>query len=174
MINNSNMQTTSSVKICIRTVIIDIVLISLLCMTPAVAHLVGISYHYFEPMRIALFMGLLLVDDRKNGYLLAAILPISTMILSGMPTPTICALMVLELMLNIYLFHLVSSLTRSAFWGMFIGVIVSKVVYRLMKWSALSNEMFQASALIENWQLQLIMSVVLSVGFVVIYKLKQR
>ena len=82
--------------------------------------------------------------------------------------------MVLELMLNIYLFHLVSSLTRSAFWGMFIGVIVSKVVYRLMKWSVLSNEMFQASALIENWQLQLIMSVVLSVGFVVIYKLKQR
>ena len=168
------MKAITSFKPSVRTVIIDAVLIVLLCLTPAITHLTGISYHYFEPMRIALFLGLLMVNDRINSYMLAALLPISSMIFSGMPTPPICALMVLELMLNVYLFHLLTRVTKSTFVGMFTGIVISKVVFRLVKCLFLTNGAFQASAVVANWQLQLIVSFALAAGFVILLKFKEK
>ena len=76
------MKTLSSVNPIVRTVIIDAVLLVLLFLTPAITHYLGVSYHYFEPMRVALFLGLLMVNDKRNGYLLAALLPVSARIVS--------------------------------------------------------------------------------------------
>lgn len=168
------MQTSSLVKSHLRTVIIDAALIVLLCLTPALSHLIGVSYHYFEPMRIALFAGLLLVDDKRNGYLLAALLPVASMLISGMPTPPICALMVLELLLNVFLFHVITKVSKSAFVGMLTGIVVSKVVFRLLKWGVISQGMMQTSELIADWQLQLIVAVVFAAVFALILRLRQK
>lgn len=168
------MQASSLVKSHLRTVIIDAALIVLLCLTPALSHFFGVSYHYFEPMRIALFAGLLLVDDKRNGYLLAALLPVASMLISGMPTPPICALMVLELILNVFIFHLITKVSKSAFVGMLTGIVLSKVVFRLLKWGVISQGMMQTSELIANWQLQLIVAVVFATVFTIILRLKQK
>ena len=168
------MQTSSLVKSHLRTVIIDAALIVLLCITPAISHFFGISYHYFEPMRIALFAGLLMVDDKRNGYLLAALLPVASMLISGMPTPAICALMVLELMLNVLIFHLITKVTKSAFVGMLTGIVLSKVVFRLLKWGVISQGMMQTSELIANWQVQLIVAVIFAAVFAIVLRLKQK
>ena len=168
------MQTSSLVKSHLRTVIIDAALIVLLCLTPALSHFFGVSYHYFEPMRIALFAGLLLVDDKRNGYLLAALLPVASMLISGMPTPPICALMVLELMLNVFIFHLITKVSKSAFVGMLTGIVLSKVVFRLLKWGVISQGMMQTSELIANWQVQLVVAVVFAAVFALILRLKQK
>ena len=159
------MDSIASVKPIVRTVIIDAALILLLCITPAISHFTGISYHYFEPMRIALFVGLLLVNDKRNGYFLAALLPVSSMIISGMPTPPICALMVLELILHVFLYHVLTRTTKSAFVGMLTGIIVSKAVFRVLKWAILGHGSYFATAVFANWQIQLIVSVVLAIGF---------
>jgi hypothetical protein len=166
------MKTLSSVNPIVRTVIIDAVLLVLLFLTPAITHYLGVSYHYFEPMRVALFLGLLMVNDKRNGYLLAALLPVSSMIVSGMPIPPICALMVIELMLNVFLFHLLTKVTKSAFVGMFAGILVSKIVFRLLKCLVVTNGALQASVVLANWQLQLIMSFALVVGFALLLRLK--
>ena len=168
------MQTSSLVKSHLRTVIIDAALIVLLCLTPALSHFIGVSYHYFEPMRIALFAGLLLVDDKRNGYLLAALLPVASMLISGMPTPPICALMVLELMLNVFIFHLITKVSKSAFVGMLTGIVLSKVVFRLLKWGVISQGMMQTSELIANWQVQLVVAVVFAAVFALVLRLKQK
>ena len=168
------MQTSSLVKSHLRTVIIDAALIVLLCLTPALSHFFGVSYHYFEPMRIALFAGLLLVDDKRNGYLLAALLPVASMLISGMPTPPICALMVLELMLNVFIFHLITKVSKSAFVGMLTGIVLSKVVFRLLKWGVISQGMMQTSELIANWQVQLVVAVVFAAVFALVLRLKQK
>ena len=166
------MKTLSSVNPIVRTAIIDAVLLVLLFLTPAITHYLGVSYHYFEPMRVALFLGLLMVNDKRNGYLLAALLPVSSMIVSGMPIPPICALMVIELMLNVFLFHLLTKVTKSAFVGMFAGILVSKIVFRLLKCLVITNDALQASVVLANWQLQLIMSFALAVGFALLLRLK--
>ena len=168
------MQTKSSVSVRINTILIDVVIIALFCVTPAIMHLFGLSYHYFEPMRVALFAGMLIVADKKNSYLLAAILPISSMILSGMPTPLICALMVVELMLNVMLFYLLTKPGKNAIAGMFISIIVSKVVFRLMKCLFVSSIAFNSANLLANWQSQLIMSIVLACAFGLLMKLTEK
>lgn len=168
------MQTSSIVKSNLRTVIIDAALIVLMCVTPAISHYFGLSYHYFEPMRIALFLGLLMVNDKKNGYVLAALLPLASLLISGMPTPPICALMILELMLNVFLFHLITKATKSAFVGMLTGIVVSKVVFRLLKWTVIAQGAMTTSDLIANWQLQLIVAVVFAAVFAIALRLKQK
>lgn len=168
------MQASSLVKSHLRTALIDAALIVLLCLTPALSHFFGVSYHYFEPMRIALFAGLLLVDDKRNGYLLAALLPVASMLISGMPTPPTCALMVLELLLNVFLFHVITRVSKSAFVSMLTGIVVSKVVFRLLKWGVISQGMMQTSELIANWQVQLVVAVVFAAVFALILRLKQK
>ena len=168
------MQASSLVKSHLRTVIIDAALILLLCVTPAISHFFGVSYHYFEPMRIALFAGLLMVDDKRNGYVLAALLPLASLLISGMPTPPICALMVLELMLNVFLFHVITKVAKSAFVGMLTGIVISKIVFRLLKWAVISQGMMQTSELIANWQVQLIVAVVFAAVFAIVLRLKQK
>lgn len=115
-----------------------------------------------------------MVDDKRNGYLLAALLPVASMLISGMPTPPICALMVLELMLNVFLFHVITKVSKSAFVGMLTGIVVSKVVFRLLKWGVISQGMMQTSDLIADWQLQLIVAVVFAAVFALILRLKQK
>lgn len=168
------MESIASVKPIVRTVIIDAALILLLCLTPAISHFTGISYHYFEPMRIALFVGLLMVNDKRNGYLLAVLLPVSSMIISGMPIPPICALMVLELILNVFIYHLLTRVTKSAFVGMLTGIIVSKAVFRVLKWAILANGSYFATVVFANWQIQLIVSLALAIGFALLLSLKKR
>ena len=107
----------------IRTILIDVIIVSLLCVTPTISHCTGFSFYYWEPMRIALFVGFLLVRDKRNGYVLAVLLPFSSMIISGMPIPAICTLMIVELLLNLYLFHQMSKCTKNIFFGMFTGIL---------------------------------------------------
>lgn len=168
------MDAISSVKAILRTVLIDAALILLLCITPAISHFSGLSYHYIEPMRIALFLGLLMVEDKRNGYLLAVLLPVSSMIISGMPIPPVCALMVLELILNIFIYHLLTRVTKSAFVGMFTGIIVSKALFRVLKWAMLINGSYITSVLFANWQIQLIVSVALTIGFTLLLGIKRK
>jgi len=166
------MQTKLSVSV--NTLIVDAVIIALFCVTPAIMHLFGLSYHYFEPMRIALFAGMLIVGNHKNSYLLAAVLPISSMILSGMPTPIICALMVVELLLNVKLFYWLTKLGKNAIAGMLVSIIVSKVVFRLLKCLCVSSIAFNSANLMANWQSQLIMSIVLACGFGLLLKINEK
>ena len=166
------MQTKSLVSV--NTLIVDAVIIALFCITPAIMHLFGLSYHYFEPMRIALFAGMLIVGNHQNSYLLAAVLPISSMILSGMPTPIICALMVVELLLNVKLFYWLTKLGKNAIAGMLVSIIVSKVVFRLLKCLFVSSIAFNSANLMANWQSQLIMSIVLACGFGLLLKLTEK
>ncbi len=166
------MQTKSLVSV--NTLIVDAVIIALFCITPAIMHLFGLSYHYFEPMRIALFAGMLIVGNHQNSYLLAAVLPISSMILSGMPTPIICALMVVELLLNVKLFYWLTKLGKNAIAGMLVSIIVSKVVFRLLKCLCVSGIAFNSANLMANWQSQLIMSIVLACGFGLLLKLTEK
>jgi len=55
---------------------------------------------------------------------------------------------------------------------MFTGILVSKVVFRLLKCLVMTNGAIQASIVLANWQLQLIMSFALAVGFALLLRLK--
>lgn len=161
-------------KSSIRTILIDVIIVTLLCVTPTVSHFTGFSFYYWEPMRIALFAGVLLVRDKRNGYMLAVLLPFSSMIISGMPIPAICALMIVELLFNLFLFHHISQCTNNVFVGMFAGILFSKVVFHLCKWGMMILGLLPVGHIIMNWQIQLIVSVLLAVVFAFISNFNKR
>ena len=160
-------------KFSIRTILIDVIIVALLCVTPTVSHFTGFSFYYWEPMRIALFAGVLLVRDKRNGYMLAVLLPFSSMIISGMPIPAICALMIVELLLNLYLFHQISQCTN-IFVGMFAGILLSKAVFHLCKWGMMSIGLLPVEHIVVNWQIQVIVSLLLAVAFAFLSNFNKR
>ena len=160
-------------KFSIRTILIDVIIVTLLCVTPMIFHFTGFSFYYLEPMRITLFVGVLLVRDKRNGYMLAVLLPFSSMIISGMPIPAICALMIVELLLNLYLFHQISKCTN-IFVGMFAGILLSKIVFHLCKWGIMIIGLLPVGHIFMNWQIQLIVSFLLAISFAFLSNVNKR
>ena len=60
------------------------------------------------------------------------------------------------------------------FVGMLTGVIVSKAVFRVLKWAILANGSNFATVVFANWQIQLIVSLALAIGFALLLSLKKR
>ena len=60
------------------------------------------------------------------------------------------------------------------FVGMFIGIIVSKIVFRVLKLVILNNGTHLAASLFAYWQLQLVVSFGLSLGFALLLELKKK
>ncbi|MBR3528826.1 MAG: hypothetical protein IKN84_04115, partial [Bacteroidales bacterium] len=61
------------------------------------SHLLALPLYKLNPMLLALLGGLLLLKDRRTVLLLAALLPIFSMVVVGMPTPGRALCMVAEL-----------------------------------------------------------------------------
>lgn len=72
------------------------------------------------------------------------------------------------------LFYLLAKPGKNAIAGMFISIIVSKAVFRLMKCLFISGIAFNSTNLFANWQSQLIMSIVLACAFGLLLKLTEK
>ncbi len=115
-----------------RTIIIDALLLGTVCLIPAVSHLIAFPLYRLNPMLFCLLAGMILVRDRRNAYLLAILLPLVAMLVSGMPTPLKAFCMMAELVTVVGVYHLVSR-KFSVFPSLFSAIIVAKGVYYALK-----------------------------------------
>lgn len=121
----------------VRAGLIDAALLAAACLIPAVSHLLALPLYRLNPMLMVLAAGMLLVNNRLNGYILSLVVPFFTCMVAGMPTPLGALCMVCEYATVVTVFNL--TLRRgSGFWKIFgsilAAVVAGKAIYYLAKW----------------------------------------
>lgn len=124
--------TISKTDSVIRTVIVDAVLLAIICIVPAISHIVAFPLYKLNPMLFCLMTGMLLVGDKRNAYLLAVMLPLVSTMMSGMPIPVKMICMIPEMLSVVAVFQLLQNYWK-AFPSILAAVLVGKVVYYVIK-----------------------------------------
>ena len=125
---------TTSVKVqsLWRIAAIDVLLLTLACLVPTVSHLLAWPLYYLNPMLLVLLAGMLLVRDRRNAYLLAILLPLCSMLTTGMPVPLKAACMIPEMLTVVALFQILER-KMPVFVALLFAIVLGKVVFYGMK-----------------------------------------
>ena len=129
----------------VRLAAVDAFFIALACLMPVLAHRTAFPLHYFDPLRLLVLSGLFWTASRRNACLLALLLPLFAFSVSGYPLPLKGVLIGCELVVNVLLFALLNRKMRSVFMPMFLSILLSKVVYYLLKWCAVSMGLLDTS-----------------------------
>ena len=137
----------------VRTGLLDLALVAVACLVPALTHLLAFPLSRLNPMMLIFVAGVLLVPNRANAYLLAAVLPILTSLVSGMPSPLGALCISLEYATLISLFFLLAPRCsgRLSFFGTAIlALFAAKGVYYLAKYLILNPDTLFSTPLL--WQ----------------------
>lgn len=124
--------TISKTGVVLRTVVIDALLLAAACLVPTASHAFSLPLYQLNPMAFCLLLGMALVGDRRNGILLAALMPVVSMLVVGMPVPAKCLCMVAELLTIVAVYALMSNRIRPLF-SVLTAMLCGKVVYYLLK-----------------------------------------
>ena len=119
-----------------RTVMIDVALLAVACLIPTLTHLFALPLYQLNPMLLVLLTGMLLVENRLNGFVLAILLPVVSMLAVGMPAPAKAFCMAVEFSMVIFASGLLLSRCRSrlaVFGAMVAAMLCGKVVYYGLK-----------------------------------------
>jgi hypothetical protein len=156
-----------------RTALIDVVLITVACLVPTLSHLAAVPLYQLNPMLIVLMTGMLLVNDRRNAFLLAVLLPLVSMLAVGMPTPAKALCMGAELLTLVSVFTLMQSrwgFASASVAGRFTAVVAAMLCGK-MGYYALKAVILAPAVLVSTpWTIQLLVMI----GVALLFALLQR
>ncbi len=116
----------------IRYFFINLLIIGFIYLLPTIAHLTSIPFYLFEPMRFAIVFAIIFTN-RNNSLLIAATLPLISVLISSHPHFAKGLLISIELLLNVILFYYLTKKLNTIFVAIFISVFISKLFYYLSK-----------------------------------------
>lgn len=125
------------IKSNIKTYLIDFTLLVFIYFIPAISHLFAFPIYYLDPMRIALVVALLFTSKR-NAFLIALTLPVFSYAISSHPQIMKAFLLSAELIINLGVFLILTKKINNIFISFFVGVLISKVVYYLLKFISIN------------------------------------
>lgn len=111
-----------------RIILIDSLLLGTICVVPALAHVFALPLYKMNPMQMALLAGMLLVQPRRNAYLLAVLLPTVSFLMTGMPTGVRCLCMIAELTVLIAVFQFLRD-RIPCFFAMLFAMLSGKIMF---------------------------------------------
>jgi hypothetical protein len=154
-----------------RVVVTDIFVLLLVYLIPAGSHLLPFPLYILDPMRILLFTGYLLSQNSKNAYFLAITIPIFSMLITGHPVFAKSLLIAMELFVNIFIVAYWSKYKGTSMYVViFCSVIISKVVYYLMKYLFLSVGWLSGDLFSTGILTQLLVALVITIVFTYYHK----
>jgi len=156
----------------LQPILIDLVALGFILLMPAAAHLTGIPFYFLEPMRIML-VAALLFSNRANAYLIAAVLPVFSFLVSGHPAPVKMTIIIAELLFNVWLFQTLIRRTKKPFLSMFSAIVLSKLFCYLAYWVIFSWSFVVAESQPIFLVAQLAITLVLSVWMAVVTTKRQ-
>lgn len=124
--------TISKTSVVLHTVAVDALLLTAACLVPVASHAFSLPLYQLNPMALCLLLGMALVGDRRNGVLLAVLMPVVSMLVTGMPVPAKCLCMVAELLTIVAVYALMSNRIRPLL-SVLTAMLCGKVVYYLLK-----------------------------------------
>lgn len=160
-----------------RDLLADAVALAFVLVVPALSHLTAIPFYLIDPMRIAALGVLLTTRDRKNSLVLAILLPVFSMLVSGHPVFPKCLLISVELGSNVLLltwFSRIASRLWSSRPGLttgvaaFASIFVSKGLYYLLKLAVISVGWLQMDLVSTALWIQLVVALCISLVFALV------
>jgi hypothetical protein len=153
----------------IRTVVFDLMALLAIYLVPAVSHLLSLPVYFIEPMRIMLILALV-HTSKKNAYLIALTLPVFSFLISAHPSLIKTSLITGELLLNVWLFFVLSEKLSNKTLSIFLSIIVSKILYYLVKFMLINSTLMSGELISTPIYIQLVMLVVFS-GYIYLMSL---
>ncbi len=147
-------------KLNTKSIVIDIFALAFIYFVPAISHLLNVPIYLVEPMRIMLILALA-HTSKKNAYLIALTLPLFSFLISAHPTIFKAVIMTMELLLNVWLFYKLSAKVNQ-FVAILSSIVISKIVYYLLKFGLISFAVIQTDLISTPIYLQIITSIVFS------------
>ena len=144
-----------------KTLILDTFLLVFIYFIPTLSHAFSVPLYQFEPMRIALFVSIMLLRNRNNAYILAVTLPLFSFLVAGHPVAVKNFIMGMELLVNVFLFCKLIDKKINPFWSCFLSVIISKILYYLLKFTAINTGLLATQLIDTPLYIQLIIAGVL-------------
>lgn len=152
-----------------RSAVIDLLGLTVVYFTPAIAHLFSYPVYYLEPMRIFLVLSIV-HTTKKNAYFLALTLPLFSFLVSAHPSLVKAALISGELLLNVFLFYLIFYRSGKVWAAIGGSIILSKISYYIFKYVLLTGGILTGSLISTPLLIQTVMVVVFSVYAIFLFK----
>ena len=157
----------------LRVITYDLIALSVIYLIPTFSHVFNIPIYYMDPMRLMVFL-VVVHTDRKNAYLIAATLPLVSFIASSHPVFIKSLTMSVELLLNVWLFYEFSSLFKNNFIPAALSIIVSKIVYYVVKYFLVSISLITTDIISTPFYFQIaVLLIISSYAFVLIPRCNQ-
>ena len=156
----------------IKSILFDIVALAFIYFVPTISHYLSVPLYLIEPMRLMLVLAMV-HTNRRNAYIIALTLPVFSLLVSGHPVALKTVIMTIELVLNVWLFYAISKKWSNTFGVMLLSIVVSKLVYYLLKFGLISMAVFDSELISTPLYLQLITSVVFSAYLFFLFKRKE-
>jgi hypothetical protein len=145
----------------IKNIVFDLLALLFIYLVPAISHLFSFPVYYLEPMRIMLILAIV-HTTRKNAYLIAFTLPLFSLLISAHPSLVKTFLVTGELLLNVWLFFLLSEKLSNKTLSIFLSIVVSKIFYYLVKFLSVTFALISGDLIATPIYIQIIMLFVLS------------
>ena len=145
----------------IKTYLIDFSLLLMIYFLPAISHLFALPVYYLDPMRIALVVALV-HTSKKNAYIIALTLPLFSFLISSHPQIIKSFLLSAELVITLSLSYLLKDKLKNVFTSLFISILISKVIYYLLKFALISFALLNDRLFSTPFYFQLIAAILVS------------
>jgi hypothetical protein len=160
--NGNKMQKYLSVSgINVKTVLYDIVMLSLITFLPAISHLIGFPLYLIEPARIILLVSIA-HTEKNNVFILAVVIPIFSFMLSGHPALFKMILIISEMSLNVWLFFYFSRIFNNNFGALFNSILISKIYYYWIKYFMINTGLIKGELISTPFYMQFAVAIFLS------------
>lgn len=116
----------------VKPAIFDVMALVAIYLVPVFSHLFAIPLYYAEPMRLMLVLSIMFTSKR-NAFVIAATLPIFSMLVSGHPVFYKALIMSGELLLNVFLFYVIADKIKNKFASMALSIALAKGAYYGLK-----------------------------------------
>jgi len=158
MIDNTAVHTLSYSRV--KNLVFDLCIVLIIYLVPAISHLFSFPVYYLEPMRIMLILAIV-HTTKKNSYLIAVTLPLFSLLISAHPSIIKSSLITGELILNVWLFFIISEKINSKMFTMIISIILSKIFYYLVKLLLINFALISGNLISTPVYIQIVMTLLL-------------
>ncbi len=149
---------------------IDFILLAFVYFVPTLSHLVGIPLYILDPMRIVVLGSIVLVNDKRNPYILAITIPLFSYFVAGHPILYKNIIIAVELAANVYLFNYLIGRTKRVFGAALGSIIASKALYYILKYVLISLSVLNTSMVDTSIAIQIVVTLMISIVLSLTYK----
>ena len=156
--------TVSKTERVVKATIVDALLLSVICAVPAISHVLSFPLYKLNPMAMCLLAGMLLVKDHRNAFLLAILMPLVSMLVTGFPIIDNTACMIPELMTVVALMCTIDKKMPSEV-SMFLSLLGGKIVFYTLRALFFSPAVLFGTSILLQISVLIVLSMVY--GFIV-------